>query len=204
MSVHGHLFCKDCKERIFLGKWLRSDGLGFGFWHGSLCPEGVADSLALGRKALRFLARHLNHELIAGSDTGGLSDELSEQGYLVVDDEYDAMAVLEEVPSAFLSPPPARLLGNSQATQWRNPKFRPGDRVVMLRHGGWNHDAIGTIAEPGEPYELSDGSIELHYWLKFDEPQRHFEQENVAGPTSDEALAPERLLRRREGAGNGF
>jgi hypothetical protein len=196
MGVYGHLFCKTCKEQIFLGKWLREDGLGFGFWHGMLCRDAGADSLALGRKALRFIARHLNHEVIAGSDTGGLSEELFEEGYLCVDEEYDAIAVLDEVPASFLDPPPARLPGISDATQWRHAKFRRGDRVVMLRHAGWKNDVTGTVAEEGQPRELDDGSIDLEYSITIDEAQRDQAEEwNRVDAGHDEAYALERFLR---------
>src|SRR5262245_6940548 len=86
--MHAHLVCRNCKELIFLGKWLRTeDNRGFGFWHGTLCPGEVADSLALGRKALRFIAAHMDHELMVISRTA-LLDSLLDDGYRDVDDEY--------------------------------------------------------------------------------------------------------------------
>jgi hypothetical protein len=93
VARYGFLFCKTCKEFIFLGKWLRAAGdRGFGFWHGELCPNG-ADSLELGRKALRFIAAHMDHELLAGSDDGGLADPVvNGEEYRSADDEYDDLA----------------------------------------------------------------------------------------------------------------
>lgn len=94
MARYGYLCCVTCKEEIFLGKWLRDDdGRGTGFWHGQLCPEGVADAPALGRKALRFIARHMDHDLIAASDEGGRADAVMEGAeYRGADNEYDALA----------------------------------------------------------------------------------------------------------------
>lgn len=92
MSVYGYLCCVTCKEEIFLGKWLHEGDRGVGFWHGQLCPEDLSDAAALGRKALRFIARHMDHDLIAASD-GGRADALFESGdYRDADDEYDKLA----------------------------------------------------------------------------------------------------------------
>ena len=75
----GFLCCATCKEGV-LGKWLRDDDGGcVGFWHGPLCPAGIADSPALGRKVLRFLARHMDHDLLAASDEGGRADAIIEE-----------------------------------------------------------------------------------------------------------------------------
>ena len=94
MARYGFLYCVPCKEEIFLGKWLRTEAnVGIGFWHGLLCREGEADGAALGRKALRFLARHMDHELLVASDEGGKADALIEtEEYRDVDDFYDAWA----------------------------------------------------------------------------------------------------------------
>ena len=94
MARYGYLYCVTRKEEIFLGKWLRDDdGRGIGSWHGQLCPEGVADSPALGRKVLRFIARHMNHDLLAASDEGGRADAIIESdGFRKADDEYDELA----------------------------------------------------------------------------------------------------------------
>ena len=93
MARYGSLYCVTCKEEVFLGKWLRNDDdEGVGFWHGKLCPEGVADAPALGRKVLRFIARHMDHDLLAGSDEGGRADAIMEGEYRDVDDEYDELA----------------------------------------------------------------------------------------------------------------
>jgi hypothetical protein len=190
MGVYGHLFCKECKEFIFLGKWLRTGhDFGLGFWHGKLCGEHGADSLALGRKALRFIARHMNHQLTAASDTGGLAENLFGEGYLNVDDEYDAFAMLDEFPMESAVPSPARLPGMSAATQWRHPKFKGGDRIVMLPHGGWKDEATGTIMELLEPLKLDDRSIEIEYFVAFDEPQRDSTE------TTNIAAVLERFLR---------
>ena len=69
MAIYGKLICRTCKEEIFLGKWLRNkQEEGIGFWHGKLCKEGEADSHLLGKKALRFLAKHINHEIAIYTD----------------------------------------------------------------------------------------------------------------------------------------
>ena len=64
MSIYGYLCCRDCKQEVFLGKWLRSDHdeKGFGFWHGSLGNQAEGP---LGTKALVFIARHLEHDVRA-------------------------------------------------------------------------------------------------------------------------------------------
>jgi hypothetical protein len=92
LARYGYLYCVTCKEEIFLGKWLRECDRGIGFWHGELCPEGVADAPALGRKVLRFIARHMDHDLVAASE-GGRADAIIETGeYRDADDEYDELA----------------------------------------------------------------------------------------------------------------
>jgi len=97
MARYGYLCCKECREYIFLGKWLRSeDDRGFGFWHGSLSPE-VRDGLLLGRKALRFVARHMDHDLLAMSDEGGRADSIWDTNqYVKADDVYDEVAAAPE------------------------------------------------------------------------------------------------------------
>jgi hypothetical protein len=94
LARYGHLYCVTCKEEIFLGKWLRDDDdQGIGFWHGQLCPEGIADAPALGRKVLRFIARHMDHDMLAASDEGGRADAIIEAGeYRDADNEYDERA----------------------------------------------------------------------------------------------------------------
>jgi hypothetical protein len=63
MSVLAHLLCVQCKERLCLGKWLRSQkDEGFGFWRSNLTAEES------GVKIMHFLARHLNHEILALSE----------------------------------------------------------------------------------------------------------------------------------------
>jgi hypothetical protein len=96
MSVYGYLYCRTCHVQIWLGKWLReTDNRGFGFWHRGLCAEDASDSPALGRKALRFLARHMNHELAAAAE-GELSNMIEGSAdYRSVDDEYDEWAQQE-------------------------------------------------------------------------------------------------------------
>jgi hypothetical protein len=94
MATYAHIYCKTCKEEIFLGKWVRSDDdRGVGFWLGDLDPEGKINAAPLGRKVLRFLATHINHEVVVASDDGGLADSLDESGeYRNMDDEYEAEA----------------------------------------------------------------------------------------------------------------
>jgi hypothetical protein len=69
LSSYGYICCRDCRQQVFLGKWLRSDeGEGFGFWHAGL---GNHDQGQLGAKALTFMARHLAHDVrafVEGSD----------------------------------------------------------------------------------------------------------------------------------------
>ena len=104
MARYGYLFCKTCSEYVFLGKWLREGNVGFGFWHGTLGAGEGRDSPALGRKALRFIARHMDHELASASDEGGLADEFFESdSYLDADGVYDAVA-LEADPKHWKSP----------------------------------------------------------------------------------------------------
>jgi hypothetical protein len=63
MSVDAHIICRTCKERLWLGKWLRAeDHVGFGFWINQMPYE------VLGLKALNFLARHTNHDIRVLSD----------------------------------------------------------------------------------------------------------------------------------------
>ena len=46
-----------------MGKWLRSEkDQGFGFWRGNLSADQS------GVKIMHFLARHVNHEILALSD----------------------------------------------------------------------------------------------------------------------------------------
>ena|SRR5437868_6671976 len=70
MSVSGHLICRDCKQKMWLGKWLvTADGMKLGFGR---C--GVLDE-HLGLGVLNFLARHVNHDVLIISDEK--HDELS-------------------------------------------------------------------------------------------------------------------------------
>ena len=93
MATYGYLVCKTCREFIFLGKWLhRADDKGFGFWHGTLCGPDERDGASLGRKALRFIARHMDHDLMAASE-GRRADSINESvEYVCADDIYDAVA----------------------------------------------------------------------------------------------------------------
>jgi hypothetical protein len=56
-------------------------------------------------------------------------------------------------------------------------KFRPEDRVLMLRHADWKGDAAGTIISAGRLRALYDGSTDYQYWIEFDEPQRDYTDE---------------------------
>ena len=51
------------------------------------------------------------------------------------------------------------------------PKFRVGDRVVMLEHDRWTRDCRGTIVRDGEFWIFYDSSIHVQYKIGFDEPQ---------------------------------
>jgi hypothetical protein len=55
--------------------------------------------------------------------------------------------------------------------------FKPGDRVLMLKHSDWKADAIGTVASLGKLRLLHDGSTACWYWIVFDEPQRDYTDE---------------------------
>lgn len=104
MATYGFIICKTCREHIFLGKWLRRDDIGFGFWHGQLCGPDERDSKLLGRKALRFLARHMNHDLLTGTDDGGSATAILDSGeYVDADDIYDSIA-REDKPEDWPSP----------------------------------------------------------------------------------------------------
>jgi hypothetical protein len=66
-----------------MGKWLRSNkDEGFGFWRGGLNGEQS------GAKIMHFLARHLNHELLALSD-GQFERRDDYTDYRNVEDELD-------------------------------------------------------------------------------------------------------------------
>jgi hypothetical protein len=105
MATYGFIVCKACREHIFLGKWVRREGyVGVGFWHGQLCEPDERDSKLLGRKALRFLARHMDHDILVGSDDGGAAtDIVNSEEYVDADDIYDAIA-REDEPEDWPSP----------------------------------------------------------------------------------------------------
>ena len=89
MAQYGHIIWKTCNEEILLGKWLcNENNEGIGFWHGELCKEGESDSHLLGKKVLRFIAKHMNHELLSASDEGGLYDEYVDQNNPIDNDDY--------------------------------------------------------------------------------------------------------------------
>ena len=57
-------------------------------------PRGDRGLAGLGRKVLRFLARHMDHDLLAASDEGGRADAIIEAGdYRDADGEYDEGAM---------------------------------------------------------------------------------------------------------------
>lgn len=86
----GFLACQDCREIISLGKWLHDEnGDGIGFRDDRRCREGDDNSPRLGEKALKFIARHMDHQLLAGSDAGGLIDQRLRDWYRDVDEEYE-------------------------------------------------------------------------------------------------------------------
>lgn len=64
MSFQGHLVCHTCKLKLSLGKLIRDeDGKQTGFGHGKFTDN------ELGRVAIAFLAKHINHNLVAIGDT---------------------------------------------------------------------------------------------------------------------------------------
>jgi hypothetical protein len=66
-----------------MGKWLRNQmNEGFGFWRGGLTHEQS------GTKIMHFLARHLNHEILALSD-GEFERKADFGDYKQVEDDLD-------------------------------------------------------------------------------------------------------------------
>jgi hypothetical protein len=66
------------------------------FWHGTLSPN-ERDGPLLGRKVLRFVARHMDHDMVAMSDEGGRADAILESGeYVDADDVYDKVAAARD------------------------------------------------------------------------------------------------------------
>jgi hypothetical protein len=51
------------------------------------------------------------------------------------------------------------------------PKFRIGDRVLMVKHYDWKASCRGTILSEGRPRVIHDGSTCVEYVIRFDEPQ---------------------------------
>jgi hypothetical protein len=83
----------------------------------------------------------------------------------------------------------------SDETQLPKPRFKRGDRVLMVRHGDWKTEATGTITGGGRPRKLYDGSIDREYWIVFDEPQRdHTDEKNGVNLAYDESNVLERYL----------
>ncbi|MBX7218549.1 MAG: hypothetical protein K1Y36_01270 [Blastocatellia bacterium] len=94
MSIYGYLGCWQCRQYVFLGKWLRnSEGSGLGFWHGSLGSSQDRECL-LGRMALRFIAAHLNHDV--RSYVEGSEQETEAEDFLDVEAEF-ALAARSDV-----------------------------------------------------------------------------------------------------------
>ncbi|MEO6811810.1 MAG: hypothetical protein ABI353_22100 [Isosphaeraceae bacterium] len=50
------------------------------------------------------------------------------------------------------------------------PKFKPGDRFLMLKHADWKAPAA-TITREGRQYTRSDGYEFIEYVIGFDRPQ---------------------------------
>jgi hypothetical protein len=57
------------------------------------------------------------------------------------------------------------------------PKFRVGDRVLMLQHSDWKTEARATITREGRPIVVYDASIHYRYCITFDEPQTELSEE---------------------------
>jgi hypothetical protein len=55
--------------------------------------------------------------------------------------------------------------------------FKPGDRVLMVKHADWKADAVGIVFGRPRPVTLPDGSTDYSYWVEFDEPQRDYTDE---------------------------
>ncbi len=51
------------------------------------------------------------------------------------------------------------------------PRFKKGDRVMLLKHFDWAGDARATIVQEGRPRLIFDGSTHVEYMVEFDEPQ---------------------------------
>jgi hypothetical protein len=76
--------------------------------------------------------------------------------------------------------------------------FKPGDRVLMVKHADWKGDATGTVTSPARrPITLADGTSDPYYWVAFDEPQRDSTNElNGVDRTYDSATILARFLQR--------
>lgn len=85
------------------------------------------------------------------------------------------------------------------------PKFKPGDRVWMLKHADWNTPAAAAITREGRPYTRSDGYEFIEYVIEFDRPQTDLtdEADGEPIPYSDSTCMEEFLLPLADGAGDG-
>jgi hypothetical protein len=59
------------------------------------------------------------------------------------------------------------------------PSYKPGDRVVMLKHSDWKADARATIVSRGRPRTVYDGTIHMEYFSKFEEHQTDLTDESA-------------------------
>jgi len=81
--------------------------------------------------------------------------------------------------------------------QLPDARFKPGDRVLMIRHGDWKNEAAGTVTGGGRPRRLFDGSVDRQYWVAFDEPQRDYTDErNGVDLAYDGSIVLERHLKK--------
>jgi hypothetical protein len=77
MAIYGYLGCWQCRQQLFLGKWLREDDAGVAFWSSGMGASTDRDCV-LGRYVLRFVAAHVNHDVRGYLDDSPLADEAAD------------------------------------------------------------------------------------------------------------------------------
>jgi hypothetical protein len=55
-------------------------------------------------------------------------------------------------------------------------KFKPGDRVLVVKHADWKCDLLGTVLGCGRIRRGAHGEY-MDYYVQFDEPQRDLTDE---------------------------
>lgn len=59
------------------------------------------------------------------------------------------------------------------------PKFKVGDRVLMLQHGDWKSAAVATISREGRQRTRYDGYEFIQYVITFDVRQSDWTDEAI-------------------------